>query len=227
MPADPFRERLKDLLRRNDLTMKRASVAIGRNHAYLHQYLTREHPRVLRHRDAEALADLLGCSPGELRHPVVPPRRPARRKRRRPPAGVPVAEIPEVAVDAGAGYLAFNEDAPRHSARWYVPEALLREEGLASPKDLRIVRVRGDSMEPVLSEGDRLVIDTARTRPTTGELCAMWDGNGLVVKRVETLHEPGPPRLRLMSANPNYAPYTCLAEEARVVGQVLWAFRRM
>ena len=72
MKPDPFRARLGVLFQRNDLTMKRASLAIGRNHSFRHQYLTREHPRVLR--PSEALANLLGCKPDELRHPAVPPR---------------------------------------------------------------------------------------------------------------------------------------------------------
>ena len=165
MKPDPFRTRLRELLRRNDLTMKRASLAIGRNHSFLQQYLTREHPRVLRHGDSEALANLLGCEPGELRHPVVPPRRPAKRQRRRPPAGTPVAEIPELVGAAAAGCLARNEAVPRESPRWYLPDTMLRQEVRANPEDLRVVSVRGDAMEPLLSEGDRLVIDTARRCP--------------------------------------------------------------
>ena len=44
MKPDPFRTRLRELLQRNDLNMRRASLAIGRNHSFLQQYLTREHP---------------------------------------------------------------------------------------------------------------------------------------------------------------------------------------
>ena len=227
MSNDPYRARLRDWLRRTDRTMKSASIAIGRNPAYLQQYLGRGQPRVLANRDAESLAKLLGCDAGDIRHPKVPPRRPARRRRWSPPVGAPVAAVPEMDVAAGAGYLALNEDAPRENARWYLPEAMLRQEGGANPTDLRIVRVRGDSMEPLLGEGDRLVIDTARTRPSTGELCALWDGHGLVVKRVEIVRGTGPVRLRLTSANPAYAPYTCLADEARIVGKVLWVVRRL
>ena len=226
MPTDPFRERLRQLLSRNDLSMKRASLAIGRNPSYLHQYLTREYPRVLGHRDTEALAKLLECGPGELRHPVVPARKPAKRQRRRPPAGAPVAEIPEVLEHTGAGGLAFIEDVPRENPRWYLPDVMLRQEGRANPKHLRIASVRGDAMEPLLSEGDRIVLDTARTHPTTGELCAVWDGNGLAVRRVEVVHGTEPTQLRLTSANPNYATVTCLVEEARIVGTALWMFRR-
>ncbi len=226
MKPDPYRERLRELLRRNDLTIKSASLAIGRNHSYLHQYLTREHPRVLGHRDTEALGKLLHCEPAELRHPAVPPRKPAKRQRRRPPAGTPVAEIPEVVGDAGVGSLEFIEDVPRQNPRWYLPKAMLRQEGRANPKDLRIVSVRGDAMEPLLSDGDRLVIDTARRSPTTGELCVLYDGSGLAVRRAEVVHGSEPVQLRLTAVNPDYAPFTCLAEEARIVGTVLWMFRR-
>ena len=58
-------------------------------------------------------------------------------------------------------------------------------------------------------------------------MAVLWDGNGLVVKRIETVREPGPPRLRLISTNPDYAPYTCLAQEAHIVGRVLWTIRRV
>ena len=226
MPTDPFRERLRDLLRRNDFSMKRASTAIGRNPAYLHQYLTRKAPRVLGQRDTEALAKLLHCDAEELRHPTVPPPKPAKRQRRRPRAGVPVTEIPELAGHDAIACLAHNQELPRESPRWFLPNAMLRQEGRANPKDLRIVSVRGDAMKPLLNEGDRLVIDTARTRPTTGELCALWDGNGLAVRRVEIVRGTEPPQLRLKTANPNYAPVTCLAEEARILATVLWMFRR-
>ena len=164
MPTDPFRKRLRELLLSNDLTMKRASLAIGRNHSFLQQYLTREHPRVLRESDSEALANLLACKPDELRHPIVPPRRPAKRQRRRPPAGAPVTEVAELAGAAAAACLVLNEPVPRESARWYLPDAMLRQEARANPKDLKIVSVRGDAMEPFLSEGDRLV---DRYRPHT------------------------------------------------------------
>ena len=224
MKPDPFRERLREPLRCNDLTMKRASLAIGRNHSFLQQYLTREHPRVLRHGDSEALANLLGCKPDELRHPVVPPRRPVKHQRRRPPAGVPVVEVPELV--AAAGCLARNEAVPRESSRWYLPDAMLRQEGRANPGDLRIVSVLGDAMEPLLSEGDRLVIDTARRHPTTGELCVLWDGNSLAIRRVEIVHGTEPAQWRLTTANPNYAPITCLASEVRILATVLWMFRR-
>ena len=108
---------------------------------------------------------------------------------------------------------------------------MVRYEGCAAPENLRIRRVRGNSMEPEVSEGDRVVVDVSRWLPATGETFVLWDGIGLVVKRVKAVHcdaahEDDPPRIRLMSANPDYAPYSCLVEDAHILGKVLWAVRR-
>ena len=84
-------------------------------------------------------------------------------------------------------------------------------------------------MEPLVSDGDRLLVDVTRRAPApgTGEMAVLWDGTGLVVKRVEVLPNAEPPRLRLISTNSTYEPYTCLAQDAHIVGKVLWTLRRM
>ena len=228
MTSDPVRERLRDLLRQNDLTMARASTAIGRNKTYLQQYLVRGMPRVLGFQDSEALAKLLHCDPAALRHAALPPRKPQSRTRRYGPRahpGVPLVPVHEMEVEAAAGGGAVADEITEERARWYLPEAMVRHEGDANPETLRILRVRGDSMEPEMREGDRLLVDTARRRPATGELFVLFDGTGLVVKRVERV--PGQEQLRLLSANPAYAPYTALGDEVHIVGKVVWVLRKM
>ena len=231
MERDPVREKIRDLIWKRGLNMREASVAIGRSVSYVHQFLERGTPRVLGFRDSERLAGLLGCDADELRHETLPKRKPWTRKKpppaRTPAPGKGLAAIPEMAVETSAGPGALNEEFSDEKARWYLPEGMVRYEGDASPESLCILRVRGNSMEPEMREGDRLLVDTARRRPATGEMVVLWDGNGLVVKRVETARDPGPPRLRLISANPDYAPYTCLAEDAHIVGKVLWTIRRV
>ncbi|MDE0031388.1 MAG: S24 family peptidase [Deltaproteobacteria bacterium] len=233
--SDPVRLRLRDLLRRNDLTLKAASLAIGRNGTYLHQYVDRGIPAVLGYRDSETLGEMLGCDPSELRHEAVPERRPMKRKPPRMPArlpGAPVAVIPEVTVEVSAGAGTFAEEFVSETALWQWPENMIRHEAGAAPENLRILRVRGNSMEPELRDGDRIVVDVSRRLPATGETFVLWDGIGLVVKRVEVAHgdaaadDDESARIRLISANPDYAPYTCLAQDAHILGKVLWAVRR-
>ena len=230
MERDPVRQKLKDLLWKRGLTMNAASLALGRNRAYMHQYLERGLPKVLNYPDSVTLGVLLDCDPAELRHDTVPKRKPANRTRRIPPAGIPgapLSAVPEMEVEAAAGPGALNDEFAVEKARWHLPEGMIRHEADANPEGLRILRVRGNSMEPEMREGDRLVVDTARRVPATGEMFVLWDGNGLVVKRIETVREPGPPRLRLISANPDYTPYTCHAQDAHIVGKVLWTIRRV
>ena len=130
----------------------------------------------------------------------------------------------EVEVEAAAGAGAWNDDFVHEKARWRLPEAMVRHEGDADPEALRILRVRGNSMEPELRDGDRIFVDTARTVPAPGELFVLWDGAGLVVKRVEALTGEG--RLRLVSAHPDYPPYERPADEVHIVGKVLWKVTR-
>ena len=228
MERDPVRQKLKDQLWKHGVSLAEASVAIGRNKAYLQQYLARGMPRVLSHQDSARLGELLDCDPDLLRHAERPSPKPWKRPKRKRPAGLTgAATVDEVAVEAAAGPGAIAEEFAEVKAQWQIPEGMIRHEGHARPEDLRILMVRGDSMEPEMREGDRLMVDTARRRPDEGELFVLWDGNGLVVKRVEPARGDGPPRLRLLSTNPAYEPYECLAEEVNVVGKVVWALKRL
>ena len=225
MQRDPVRDALQQRLWQQGVSLAEASLAIGRNKAYLQQFLARGMPRVLSHQDTETLAKLLGCDPAELRHHALPAPKPWKRKKR-PGGGGAMATVAEMEVEAAAGPGAWNEEFVMEKARWRLPEGMVRHEGDAEPEALRILRVRGNSMEPEMREGDRLVVDTARRVPAAGELFVLWDGDGLVVKRVEPAREPGAAKLRLLSANPDYPPYTCLAADVHIVGKVLWKVTR-
>ena len=219
MQGDSARENLKVALWKQGASLAEASLAIGRNKAYLQQYLARGMPRVLSFQDSETLGELLGCDPATLRHDTLPAPRPWTGPKRRRTAGASVAE-----VEAAAGAGAWNEDFVHEKARWRLPEAMVRHEGDADPQALRILKVRGNSMEPELREGDRIVVDTGRTMAAAGELFVLWDGTGLVVKRIAALTAEG--MLRLASAHPDYAPYERPADEVHIVGKVLWKVTR-
>ena len=222
---DPLRLRLKDLLRRNGLTLAAASTALGRNRAYLQQYVERGSPAVLGYRDGEVLGELLDCDPAEIRHEKLPERKPYRRKH----LTRPIANVPEVTVEAAAGAGAFESGFETETARWGWPANMIRHEGGADPENLRIIRVRGDSMEPDMREGDRIAVDVSQKTPATGETFVLWDGSGIVVKKVDVApgEDDDPRRLRLVSENPDYPPYTRLADDVHFLGKALWVVRRM
>lgn len=232
MQDDPVRQKIRDLLWRRGMNMRAASIAIGRNVSYLHGFLERGTPRVLGYQDAARLAGVLGCEASELHHAERPPRR-KRMPARAPGRGIfesaagALAGVPEVAVEASAGPGALNGEHIEEQARWFLPEAMIRYEAGGAPDAVRVLRVRGVSMEPELSDGDRLLVDTSRQAPAIGEMFVLWDGSGLVVKRVELgADDSGKPVLLLKSANPDYADYTVLVADANIVGKVLWIVRK-
>ena len=164
---DPVRRRLLGLMAGSRTNLRTASLAIGRNASYLHQFVRRGTPKVLAEDDREALAEHLGCSPALLRHdrsfrsrgrPEPGPRSPYTA-----PRGY--SAVPEIDVRASAGPGAWNDEPVQAVQTWLFADPLIRHEFRARPEDLRMIMVDGDSMEPVLSSGDRILIDVSLKVP--------------------------------------------------------------
>lgn len=228
MKLDPVRRTLIQLIALRDppTDLKKASLAIGRNHAYLQQFIQRGTPRRLPEEVRHALAAYLGVAESALRDPedgeaeAVP--MPAFDLSRFELPGV--AAIPEVNVRAAAGGGALVE-AEEDGVRWHFPLAWLRHELKARPADLRIVTIDGDSMEPVLMSGDKVLVDLSRTVPSPPGIFVLDDGMGLLAKQLERL--PNTERLSIRSANPRYDSYERPAEEVTIIGRVVWFARRL
>ena len=236
MDLDPVRLKVLKLIKDRDTDFKNASIAMGRNAAYLHQFVYRGTPKILSEDDRGTLAEHLGCAPDELRHKKAPPRKPRKKAAPRenvvrpssisaPPEGY--MAVPEIDVRASAGPGALNEGFEETKEMWFFPDPVIRHEFRARPDDLRMITIDGDSMEPLLSTGDRILIDVSQRIPVPPGIFVIWDGMGLVAKRIE--HEPNsePPKVIIKSVNPEYDTYERDAEEVHIIGRVVWTARRL
>ena len=133
--------------------------------------------------------------------------------------------LPRRSASSGPG--TWNDDLEEVADTWLFADPLIRHEFRARPEDLRMITVDGDSMESVLSSGDRILIDVSLKVPVPPGIFVIWDGMGLVAKRIEHLPHSEPPRVVLKSLNPDYDSYERLAEEIRVVGRAVWVSRRL
>lgn len=141
--------------------------------------------------------------------------------------------IPEMDVRAGAGgggvpVDAWAADGQGHmsptdavSNHWGIPLSFVRHELRSQPVNVRIVEVMGDSMLPTLGPGDRIMIDTAMRSPSPPGLFAVFDGFGVVVKRLELIPLTSPHRVRLISDNDKHQSYEVTIEEAHIIGRVI------
>jgi hypothetical protein len=191
------------------------SRMLGRNPAYIQQYVRRGVPRRLGEEERRKLAGyfkvpeaLLGGPPEKAstsdglvsvsRHPV------------RVSAG-PGALVTE---ELGKPYFAFDE-------RW------LKALTSSAPAKLSIVRVEGDSMAPTLNAGDDILVDLG------DDIERLRDGiyvlrieDALVVKRVAL--NPRGQRVTIQSDNPAYPDWPdCDLSEIKPIGRVIWSGRRI
>jgi phage repressor protein C with HTH and peptisase S24 domain len=135
-------------------------------------------------------------------------------------------KVPRYKVDASAGHgsvisseqivdhLAFRADWVRHALGVQVSA-------------LALINVTGDSMEPTLSNGDLILIDTSVGRvDDSGVYVLQFDGK-LKVKRI---HSKTDGTVDIISDNPRYPIELInndLVQGLNVVGRVVWCGRRM
>lgn len=237
MILDPVRIRLLKLIQGRDSDLKNVSLALGKNAAYIHQFIYRGTPKILPEDVREALAKFLEVDEAELRHSEVPPRKhrgpgeqelaDTPRKRRGRPEIEGFCSISEIDVRASAGPGAVHDGLEESKETWLFPDPVIRHEFRANPNDLHIITIEGDSMEPLLSTGDRILIDTSQRVPVPPGIFVIWDGMGLVAKRVEHVPHSEPPKVVIKSVNPEYQTYERGAEEVNIIGRVIWAAKRL
>lgn len=206
------RARLLELAQARGVSLAALSELLGRNPSYLQQFIRKGSPRKLEEQDRATLARFLGVGEEELREAkdysyVKPPRR---------RDGGEWVEVPrlDLGAAAGAGRVPGGEaafDTFRFSRRW------LEEQGLARA-ELSAIRVEGDSMEPLLNDGDEILVDCAPHAFRDG-IHVVRLGDTLMVKRVASA---GPGRIALLSQNLAYPPVEVAAEEVAIIGRVVW-----
>lgn len=110
---------------------------------------------------------------------------------------------------------------------WRIPPAMLSSLGGARPGDIAIFPVQGDSMEPILTEGDCVFVDTRHRLPSPDGVYALGDEfGGIIVKRLELASRPGEedPMVRVISDNPKHKPKEWHLSEMHIIGRVLRKF---
>jgi phage repressor protein C with HTH and peptisase S24 domain len=148
---------------------------------------------------------------------------------------VPEADLPDTPLDidyepvdvlptfAGMGGGGTGEGEVE---RALIPSYLIRNVLRGKPSDFVLIRVRGDSMEPVFRQDDELLVDKRDKSPTQAGPFALWDADWgeYLVKNVERL--PGG-RVRIFSSNDKYTPVESANEETNILGRPVWFGRRL
>ncbi len=200
---------------------------LGRNSAYIQQFIKRGVPRKLDETDRRTLAryfgvpeQMLGGPPDETLKIVGAKALSAARH------GSDLVQVPFINAHASAGHGAVTVDE-RVSARIAFRGDWLRELSGGSPTGLSVIQVKGDSMTPTLSDGDDILVDRndSAERLRDGIYVLRID-DMLNVKRIAMNPKGGGFDVR--SDNTAYPTWAgCDPETVTVIGRVVWAGRRI
>lgn len=210
---DHVRQRLLILSQERGVSLAGLSELIGRNSSYLQQFIRKGSPRRLAEDDRRKLAQFFGVPENELGG--------AQQTSSVFNSAQSWVTVDRIDLDASAGPGALaNDEAPfdtfRFSHRWLV------EQGLERAK-LSAITVAGDSMEPLLNDGDEILVDRS-SRAFRDGIHVVRLGDSLLVKRVAS---SGAGRFTLLSENTAYPPVEVPAEELEIIGRVVWKGGRL
>ena len=172
------------------------------------------------------IAKALGCTVADLTG-----ERGAKSERR---AAVETIEIAELEVHAAAGMgvdgdgiVMANDEAVAVVGVHSMPTASFREAYGISSSRIRIIPVKGNSMEPRLWPGQRVMVDIEDRTPSPPGVFVIWDGLALVLKYVEVVPNSEPLTVRISSANKDFMSYERTLDEAHINGRVIGVWARM
>lgn len=213
MAEGEARAALDRLIRERGEDYAGLSRLIGRNPAYVQQYIKRGTPRRLDENDRRLLARYFGV-PEELLGGPAPA----------PPADTVRVPRLDVGASAGPGALPGEENVRSQlafEAKW------LRQLVGGDPRQLSMIVVKGDSMEPALADGDEILVDRADASERLRDgIYVLRIEEALMVKRIAL--NPATRRLSVSSDNPAYPGWPdCDPGAVDIVGRVVWAGRRI
>lgn len=218
---DGARAALQRLIEERGEDYSGLSRLLGRNAAYVQQYIKRGTPRRLAEPDRKRLARYFGVEEAVLGGEPGPP--PNLAASARGPATIAVPLL-DVGASAGGGASIDDERTRAHVA---FDPAWLRKVASGAPDALSIIRVEGDSMLPTLAHGDEILVDRldGRERLRDGIYVLRLEG-ALMVKRLA--FNPAARNVTISSDNEAYPSWPdCDPADVELVGRAVWVGRRL
>lgn len=127
--------------------------------------------------------------------------------------------VPRVKAIAGAGESFVVDD---DVAAMYAFRREFLEKIHVKASHAVMMYVSGDSMEPLISNGDTILFNSADTEPRDGHIYVCSFGDALMCKRLQMI----PGGWQVCSENPRYSPISIVGDELRtfrVHGRVKWS----
>ncbi|RVH74159.1 hypothetical protein CN203_23925 [Sinorhizobium meliloti] len=224
---DQVRRTILKRMQERGLNYKEVSLELGKNQAYLQQFMERNVPNKLKEDVRSRLAEILDLPEEDLGAP----------SRALTSSDSKSDEIPEIDLVAGLGAggfvalehttkngITFSKEVVRD--HWRLPEWMLSRMGVKA-SHVAAFPAQGDSMSPTIGDGDVVFIDTRHRVPSPDGIYALADEfGGVVVKRLEVTSRPGAETItvKIISDNPRHSEREFTLDEIHIVGRYIGRF---
>lgn len=207
--AEMVRQLLDTLIRRSSIGYAEVSRLIGRNPAYIQQFIKRGIPRRLTEADRRILSAHFGVSEARLGGPETP-------FARLSPDSAPPPQLEFPFTGAG--------DPDRLPLR--IDSRLLQRLPQATLPGLTALSVEGDSMSPTLLAGDLLLIDSHDCVAARDGIYVIGSGAGQTIRRLSV--HPVTRRVAILADNAIWPSFPdCDPAEIPLQGRVVWVSRAL
>jgi len=206
MNIDQIRVHIDNLIKEKGKNYRSLSLAIGKNEAYLHQYINKGSPMRLPEEQRRKLAKLLDVSEQELTDINLP-------KTFSDLTGKTKTQLIEMisalSSNTSIGFLS-------------LPDTEYSNITQISANLVKMLRVEGDSMSPTLKDGDYVLADFSFHKFLSDGLYIILVADRLIVRRLQKLSSS---ECLLISDNPSYKPITLPLKKVTIIGKVIFAFK--
>lgn len=224
---DQVRRIIVKRIQERGLNYKEVSLELGKNPAYMQQFIERNVPAKLKEDVRSRLAEILDIAEADLGAPARAEVATEHRSK----------DIPEIDLVAGLGAggfvaleqtskngITFSKEVVRD--HWRLPEWMLSRMGVKAPH-VAAFPAQGDSMTPTIADGDVVFVDTRHRVPSPDGIYALADEfGGVVVKRLEVTSRPGAETVtvKIISDNARHSERELTLDEIHIVGRYIGRF---
>lgn len=225
MTAEEVRIKIHNLIKEKNISLAKISLGIGKNVAYLQQYLKKGSPVRLPEEQRKKLALILEVDEQELTDIPITSPIPAHITGTNAIASkissifIKKDEVIIDVIDATACCGDGIENLPEKvCGHWKLPLNEFKSITAGNPDNIKMLRVQGDSMQPTINEGDWVWVDVSNNYVSSDGIYLLRMATGLAVKRLQS----GLSNIVIKSDNSSYSDITAEVGEINIIGKVVY-----
>ncbi|HCU58718.1 MAG TPA: hypothetical protein DIC64_01920 [Alphaproteobacteria bacterium] len=206
MNIDQIRKHIDTLIKEKGKNYRSLSMAIGKNEAYLHQYINKGSPLRLPEEQRRKLALLLDVDEQELTDIHLP------------------KTILQTTGHSKTTLIEIISSNPAQASSGFLSLPLSDYSNItsASSENVKMLRINGDSMAPTLKDGDYILADLSTPSFSSDGLYVIRQAAALTVRRIQQISSS---EFLIIPDNSNYKGITIPAKKLEIIGKVIFFFK--